>query len=261
MKLRAVAIAAAALAGAMLFAPVEAGSQQKAKAYKAPRTPDGKPNLQGVWSARNTAWGSVEAHGASYGIRAGHSVIVDPADGKIPYKPEALAKREENFKNREQADPLGKCFLPGVPRVMYLPYPFQIFQTPAYVAIASEFGHATRTIYTNGTSHYKDAAFWMGDSRGRWEGETLVVDVANFNAETWLDMSGNFHGEQMRVVERFTRVAADELRYEATITDPETFTRPWTIRMPLYLHREPEAQLFEYECHVYLEDTGRKVYK
>ncbi len=250
----------AAAAGLMLAA-FPAVSQQKGSAYKAPRTKDGHPNLQGIWSARNTAWGSLEAHGASYGIRAGHSVIVDPPDGKIPYTEPARKQRDENFKNREQADPLNKCFLPGVPRLMYLPYPFQIFQTKDYIAIASEFAHATRTIYLGNKGHYADAAFWMGDSRGRWEGETLVVDVANFNAETWLDMSGNFHGEKMRVIEHFTRVAPDELRYEATITDPEVFARPWTIRMPLYLHREPDAQLFEYECHVYLEDTGRKVYK
>jgi len=254
VKLRpAVLFAAVVLLGDLL-------SGQSA-AYKAPRTRDGKPDLQGIWSVRNTAWGSLEAHGASYGIRAGNSVIVDPADGKIPYKEAALRQRDENFKNREQADPLNMCYLPGTPRLMYLPFPFQLFQTPEYIAIASEFAHTTRTIYVNGTSHYGGISFWMGDSRGKWDGETLVVDVADFNASTWLDMSGNFHSDQMKVVERFTRVAPDEMRYEATISDPQVFTRPWTIRMPLYLHREPDAQLFEYECHVYLEDTGRKVYK
>ena len=258
MRLRMIVLAAA-LGGWFLMAPPRSGGQQKGAVYSAPRTPAGKPDLQGVWSVRNTAWGSLEAHGASYGIRAGASVIVDPADGKIPYTAAALKRRDENFKNREQADPLNKCYLPGVPRVMYLPHPFQILQTPEQIVIASEFAHSTRTIYVNGTSHYADAAFWMGDSRAKWEGDTLVVDAADFNAETWLDMSGNFHGEQMRVVERFTRVAPDEMRYEATISDPEVFTRPWTIRMPLYLHREADAQLFEYECHVYLEDSGRKV--
>jgi hypothetical protein len=255
------ALASLTLAGAvLLLAPVPAGSQSPT-AYKAPRTPFGKPDLQGLWSARNTAWGSLEAHGASHGIRAGNSVIVDPADGKIPYTPEALQQREENWKNRHELDPVNKCFLPGVPRLMYMPYPFQIYQTPDYTLVLSEFAHSTRTIYTNGTSHFAEAEFWMGDSRGRWEGETLVVDVAAFNGETWLDMSGNFHSPEMRVVERFTRVAPDEIRYEATITDPQVYTRPWTIRMPLYLHREPDAQLFEYECHVYLEDEGIKTYK
>ena len=230
---------------------------QQAAGYKAPRTRDGQPDLQGIWSARNAASGSLEAHTASQGIRAGNSVIVDPADGKIPYRTEAIAKRDENFKNRRTADPLNKCYTPGVPRLMYLPYPFQIFQTKEYLAVASEFAHTTRTIYLNGTSHLPDIEFWMGDSRAHWEGETLVVDVANFNAETWLDMSGNFHSEQMRVIERMTRVAPDELRYEATITDPKVFTRPWTIRMPLYLDREPDAQLFEYECPVYLEDEAK----
>jgi hypothetical protein len=95
----------------------------------------------------------------------------------------------------------------------------------------------------------------MGDSRGHWEGETLVVDVGNHNAETWFDMSGNFHSEGMRLIERLTRTSADTIDYQVTITDPQVFTRPWTIRMPLYLHREPDAQLFEYECHMYSNEA------
>jgi hypothetical protein len=248
---------AAGLVCGLWWIAAPAPAQQKTLEYKAPRTKDGQPNLQGVWSARNTAWGSVEHHGGSHGIRAGSSVIVDPADGRIPYKEAALKQRDENFKNRKQADPLSKCYLPGVPRLMYLPYPFQIFQTREHIAIASEFAHTTRTVYLNGTKHYADAEFWMGDSRGSWDGDTLVIDAANFNGETWLDMSGNFHSPKMRVVERLTRVAPDEIRYEATITDPEVYTRPWTMRMPLYLHREPGAQLFEYECHAYLEDENK----
>lgn len=241
---------AVAATAAWLLAAIPAGAQQKG--YTAPRTRDGQPDLQGIWEARNTAAVSLEDHGAAGGMRAGRTVIVDPADGKLPYKPEALAKRDENFKNRAAADPLNKCYLPGVPRVMYLPYPFQIFQTPKYVAIASEFAHTTRTIYMNGKGHYADAEFWMGDSRGRWEGDSLVVDVGDHNAETWFDMSGNFHSEALRVIERLTRTAPDTLEYQAEITDPKVFTRPWTMRMPLYLDREPNAQLFEYECHVYL---------
>lgn len=242
------AILAAALAAAL--AP--------AQSYKAPRTRDGHPNLQGIWMAAGTAWGNLEAHTGAYGIRAGASVIVDPPDGKIPYRPEAARQREENFKNRLASDPLNKCFLPGVPRLMYLPYPFQIFQSGNYVFIASEFAHTTRMIYLDGKPHYSDAEFWMGDSRGRWEGETLVVSVAAFNADTWLDASGNHHSEQLRVLERFTRTAHDTLIYEATLTDPKTYTRPWTIRLPLYLSRDPDAQLYEYECHAYLEDEGLK---
>ncbi len=225
-----------------------------AQGYKAPRTADGKPDLQGIWEARNTAAGNLEAHGGSAGIRAGASVIVDPPDGKIPYLPAAIAKRDANFSKRATADPYAKCFLPGVPRVMYLPYPFQIFQTADNIAIASEFDHTTRTIYMKG-GHYAEGEFWMGDSRGKWDGDTLVVDVADFNADTWLDMSGNYHSEQLHVVERFTRTAADTLQYEATMTDPKVFSRSWTIRMPLYLVKDPGAQLYEYECAVYLDDA------
>jgi len=242
----------------ILVSLIVAGSvlaQSKAPAYVAPRSPDGKADLQGIWEARNTAAVSLEDHGANGGMRAGRSVIVDPADGKIPYQPAALAQRDENFKNRAKADPLNKCYLPGTPRVTYMPFPFEIFQTPKYVAIASEFAHTSRTIYLTG-NHYDGVDFWMGDSRGHWDGDTLVVDVADFNEKTWLDMSGDFHSDALHVVERFTRTSADTLQYEATLTDPKVYTRPWTIRMPLYRHAEPDAQIFEYECHVYLEESS-----
>jgi hypothetical protein len=219
---------------------------------------DGKVDLSGIWMARNTAYGSLEAHSASYGIRAGNSVVVDPPDGIIPYKPEALAKRDENFKNRRTLDPAGKCFTPGVPRVMYMPYPFEIFQTKDQIEIFSEFAHTKRDIHLTGRGHYDEGEFWIGDSRGRWEGDTLVVDVANFHPDTWFDMSGNFHSGQLHVLEKFTRTGENTMQYEATMTDPEVFTRPWTIRMTLYRDEDPNAQLFEYECHVYLEDEGLK---
>ncbi len=227
--------------------------------YKAPRTRDGHPDLQGIWevAADSTAAANLEAHSASLGIRAGESYIVDPPDGKIPYKPEALAQRDANFKDRATADPLNRCYLPGVPRVMYLPFPMQIFQAGQYVFLASEFAHTTRMIYLNGKPHYEDAEFWMGDSRGHWDGDTLVVDAGDFNAQTWLDRSGNFHSEQLHIVERWTRTAPDTLTYEATLEDPQVYTQPWTIRVPLYLSRDPNAQLLEYECHVYLEDEPR----
>ncbi|MCU1340233.1 MAG: hypothetical protein JWO19_5814 [Bryobacterales bacterium] len=246
-----------AFAAALVWLLVPGSVAAQQKAYSAPRTRDGQPDLQGIWEARNTAAVNLEDHGAGAGMRAGKTVVVDPSDGRIPYRPDALTKRNENFKNRATADPLNKCYLPGVPRVMYLPYPLQIFQTPKYVAIASEFAHTTRTIYMDGKAHYADAEFWMGDSRGRWEGDTLVVDVGDHNAETWFDMSGNFHSEAMRLIERLTRTGADTIEYEVTVTDPKVFTQPWIIRMPLYLHREPEAQLFEYECHLYLEEGSK----
>ncbi len=243
---------------AVLSLTLIAAAQQKTSAYRAPRTPDGKPDLQGIWEARNTANGNLEAHSAALGIRAGESVIVDPADGKIPYKPEAAEKQKENFAKRASADPVSKCFLPGVPRITYMPYPFEIFETPEFVAITYEYVHASRTISMTRPEHPDNIDFWMGDSRGRWEGETLVVDVADNNPETWLDSSGNHHSEAMHVVERYTRTGPDTLMYEARIEDPKTLTRPFTIRMPLYRQTDKNAQLYEYECHVYLEEAGNQ---
>src|SRR5215471_9972462 len=226
--------------------------------YKGPRTPDGKPDLQGIWQARNTAAAALETHGASGGIAAGLGVVTDPPDGKIPYNPEAAQQRKKNFESRETADPLGKCFLPGVPRANYLPFPFQIFQTPKYLLMAYEYAHSTRTIPLDGSPHLDKIDFWMGDSRGRWEGETLVVDVVDLHDETWFDLSGDFHSDELKLVERYTRTGPETLQYEVTIEDPKVFTKPWKISMPLYLHTEKNAQLYEYECHIYLEEAARK---
>jgi hypothetical protein len=236
------------------FSSLVAG-QSGAPSYRAPRTADGQPDLQGIWQARGTASYNLEDHGPSLGVLAGRGVVIDPADGRIPYQPSALKIREEHHRNRRTADPLGKCFLPGVPRVMYIPFPLQIFQTADFVIIASEFGHTLRTIHFQG-EHPEEIEFWMGDSRGRWDGDTLVVDVANHNADTWLDQAGNFHSEALHVVERFTRTAPDVLMYEATIEDPKTFTQPWKIRIPLDLEKGRQ-QLLEYECHVYLEEEKK----
>jgi hypothetical protein len=215
---------------------------------------DSKRDLQGIWEVRDTtAAADLEAHSADEGIRAGQSYIIDPADGKIPYRPEALAKRNENFKNRAKLDPVNKCYLPGVPRITYMPYPFQIFQTPEFVAVLYEYVHASRTIHMQNPKHLDDISFWMGDSRGHWEGDTLVVDVADNETGTWIDASGDFHSDQLHVVERYTRTGPDTIQYEATIEDPKVFTRPWKISMPLYRHTEKNAQLYEYECHVYRE--------
>src|SRR5450755_2299797 len=150
-----------------------------AQSYRPPRTPDGKPDLQGIWQVMNKAAVNLEDHIATLDMPAGRSVIVDPPDGKIPYTPAAAQQQKENFKNRVKADPLNVCYIPGVPRVMYLPFPMQIVQTPKYVVIASEFAHSLRRIYMDGTKHPDVALFWIGDSRGHWEGESLVVDVAN----------------------------------------------------------------------------------
>jgi len=242
----------------LLVGAFPAAAQEKSRAYVAPRTSDGKPDLQGIWEARSAAAGNLEAHSASMGIRAGESSIVDPPDGKLPYLPSALAQRAENFKKRATADPMAKCFLPGVPRVTYIPYPFQIFQTPKFIAIAYEYVHASRTIHMDGSQHLDNIDFWMGDSRGHWEGETLVVEVTDNIADTWLDDSGNFHSEQMKVTERYRRTAPNVLDYEATIEDPKVFSKPWKIHIPLYLHEEKNAQLYEYECQVYRDESASK---
>jgi hypothetical protein len=250
-------------AGAVMFAAglpgfVQYGFAQSAKPYVAPRASDGKADLQGIWQVRNTAAGALEAHGASLGIQAGNSVIVDPPDGKIPYQPWAAEKRNENYKNRAAADPLNKCYLPGVPRVTYLPFPLQIFQTPKFVAMASEYDHSTRTIPVDGSKHLEDIDFWMGDSRGRWEGDTLVVETTDFNDQTWFDSSGDFHSGELKLTERFTRTDPDTLLYEATFEDPKVFTRPWKISMPLYRHTEKNFQLYEYECPIYLDEAAKE---
>jgi len=137
-----------------------------------------------------------------------------------------------------------------------MPYPFEIFQTPEFIAITYEFEHASRTVQMARHEHLDGITFWMGDSRGRWEGETLVVDVADNNGDTWLDSSGNVHSDAMHVIERYTRTGPDTMQYEATIEDPKMLTRPFKISMPLYRDTSRNAQLYEYECHVYREETA-----
>jgi hypothetical protein len=208
-------------------------------------TPDGRPDLNGIWQVVNTAHVDLEPHPARDGEPAGQGVV---EGGTIPYQAWALARRQENHANRDAADPLSKCYLPGVPRAMYVPMPFEITQTPRHVVIAYEFAHARRIIYTDGSPHVEALEFWMGDSRGRWEGNTLVVTNNNFTDKTWLDHAGNFHSEALRVTERFTPVTADHIQYEATLEDEKVFTRPWKISMPIYRRQEKDLQLLEYDC-------------
>jgi hypothetical protein len=193
-------------------------------------------DLRGVWMAENKADASLE--------RA--RVIVDPPDGKIPYRPDAVARQKQNFANRATADPETRCFQPGVPRAAYVRSPFQIFQNDRAVYIVYQDVHAYRIIYLNGSPHNEGLGYAMGDSRGHWEGNTLVADVTSFSDATWLDASGNYHSDQLHVVERYTRASRDTLMYEATIEDPQVFTRPWKIRMPLRLQKG--IQISEDEC-------------
>ena len=217
--------------------------------YAPPRTPDGHPDLQGVWQVLNTAAWNLEDHQASFGVPAGQSVV---EGGAIPYQPWALAKRKENFDKRAALDPEARCYLPGVPRITYMPYPFQIVQQAGKVSILYEYLNAVRYIYMNGNPHPRgQIEWWMGDSRGHWEGNTLVVDVVYFTDRTWFDRAGNFHSEALHVVERYTPTSPDHLRYEVTIEDPKVFTRPWKMSMSLY-RRQEQSELLEYTCHAYL---------
>ena len=213
-----------ALLVGLLFAPAAVGGAGGRAAVGAnlPRTADGKPDLGGIWQVRNTAASDLLAHAARLHMPAGHAVV---ADNDIPYQPWAAAKRIENFQNRATADPLAQCFMPGVPRIMYLDFPFQIFQTPQMIAMTFEWSSVHRQIYTDGSSHVDGIDFWMGDSRGRWDGDTLVVNVSNHNDKTWFDMAGNFHSEALKLVERYTLVDADTIQYEVTVEDPKVFTQ------------------------------------
>jgi len=218
-----------------------------------PRTADGKPDLSGIWQVLNTAAWDIQDHAASLGVPGGQGVV---EGNEIPYQPWALARKRENYANRRTADPEARCYEPGVPRATYMPYPFQIVQTPTFVAILYEYIHVTRHIYVDGTPHPKGPIdnWWMGDSRAHWEGNTLVVDVIHFTDQTWLDRAGNFHSDALHVVERYTPTDRDHLLYEATIEDPKVFTRPWKMSMPLYRRQEPNVQLLDYECYTLLEE-------
>jgi hypothetical protein len=240
-------------------APATAGRGQ-ANTYKAPRTADGRPNLNGIWQALNTANWDIQDHpakqgplvalGAAFSVPAGQGVV---EGNEIPYQPWALKQKQENGANWLKLDPEIKCYLPGIPRATYLPYPFQIVQTPTNVLMAYEFASASRVIPMNTTS--KDPVdSWMGWSNGRWEGETLVVDVTGFNDQTWFDRAGNFHSEALHVIERYTATSPNTLQYEVTIEDPKVFTRPWKMSMPLYRRVEPNAQLLEYKCVEFVEE-------
>lgn len=228
---------------------------QGAQAYTPPRTWDGQPDLQGVWQVLNTAAWNIQDHHAQLGIPAGRSVV---EGNDLPYQPSALAKRDENRANRLTADPETKCYQPGVPRVTYMPFPFRIVQAPEQVTIFYEYIHAVRNIYMNSKHPEGPIEWWMGDSRGRWEGNTLVVDVVHFTDQTWLDRSGNFHSEVLHVVERYTRTGPDHMLYEATIEDPKVFSRPWKMSMPLYRRQEANIELLEYECYMYMFEESWK---
>ena len=239
----------AVTAGAMLIGGGVASAQTTPRSTsEVPRTADGKPELSGIWQAVNAAAWDLQGHQARKGEPAGLSVV---AGGTIPYQPWAAKKREQNFEHRLTDDPETKCYLPGVPRITYMPYPFQIVQTPTQMAFLYEYVHATRNVFLGSDHPPGHIDWWMGDSRARWDGDTLVVDVVDFNDATWFDRAGNFHSDELHVIERYTRTDRDHINYEVTIEDPKVFTRPWTISMPLYRRQEAGMQLLEYECYAF----------
>ena len=217
-----------------------------------PRTADGKPDLQGIWQVRNRAAYGLEDHVARLGMLPGRSVV---EGGTIPYLPAGAAKRAQNFANRATADPLNNCYFPGVPRIMYMEFPFQIYQTPALIAMTFEWSQVYRMIHTDGDKPPEGIDFWMGDSRGRWEGDTLVVDVTNHNDKTWFDMAGNHHSDALHLVERYTLLDRDTLQYEVTVEDPKTFSRPWKMKMPFYRHKDMD-RILEYQCQAEVEEAN-----
>ena len=209
------------------------------------RTPEGHPDFNGVWQAFTTASWNILDHNAQKGVPAGQGIV---AGNEIPYQDWAAEQQKENYENRMVLDPIHNCYLPGVPRIMYMPYPFRINQTIELTAVTFEYSHAYRWIWTNGTDHPEALEFWMADSRGHWEGDTLVVSVADFNNQTWFDRAGNFHSEEMRLTERFTPMGPNHIGYEVTVEDPQVFTRPWTMKAVLYRRLEDDVQTLDYEC-------------
>jgi hypothetical protein len=284
---------AAAIAALVTIALVWGGftsvSSQTHGGYKAARTADGQPDLSGIWQAMNTANWDIEEHGAApapYADLVG-AYLAEPAGlsvvegGTIPYKPEALAQRNRYRAERLHPDPLviengtedfadpeAKCYQGGVPRVTYMPYPFQIIQTKNSVLIAYEYGGNSARVIKLGDDLEKTRATlintdsWMGQSVGRFEGDTLVVHDRWFSHQIWLDRSGNFYSEDAHVVERYTPISPDHIQYEATIDDPKIFTRPWKMSMILYKHVEPGMQLLEFQCIPFADDfVYGKLYK
>ena len=243
---RAVFLATAMMLAVILASPSDQRLAAADTAVDIPRTSDGKPDLSGIWQTLGALDYDLEPHGTRRDAPPGLGIV---DGGEIPYQPWALEERGKRFEARATADPRSRCFTLGTPRGIYGGEPFQIFQRARDLTLVYQFGHPVRTIHTNGTQHPEGPLdFWLGDSRARWESDTLVVDVTQFNGETWLDRSGNFHSEALHVVERWTFVDANTLSYVATLEDPKVYTRPWTLRALLYRHREPGFQLIENYC-------------
>ena len=229
--------------------------------YQAPRTADGRPDLNGIWQALGAHHWNIEGHAASQGpvvelaalgaIPAGLGIV---EGGEIPYTAAARALQQENKEHWLERDPAIKCYMPGVPRANYMPYPFQVVQTEEYILMAYEFASSSRIVYMNRPDFEAPVDAWMGHSRGSWDGETLVIDVTAQMPDTWFDSAGNHHSNSIHVVERYTPIGPNHIQYEATIEDPETYTRPWTMSFPLYRRIDENMQLLEFKCVEFAEE-------
>ena len=273
-------VVGAAIAAAVVSAVVTASmTRPAAQTAGLSRTIGGQPDFNGIWQALNEAHWDLEAHaarpgmvtqpgvypfeyarvpaapvvalGAAGGVPASLGVV--QGDGRIPYTAEAAATKAENAAHWIDRDPELKCYLPGIPRAMYMPYPFQIVQSTNKIQMAYAFTSTARTIHLDEVEGPPDDTY-MGHSVGRWEGDALVVDVTHFNGKNWFDRAGNFHSTALRLEERFTPLSADALQYDVTIEDPNVFTEPWRISMPLYKRLEPNMQLLEYRCIEFVEE-------
>ncbi len=226
-----------------------------------PRTADGKADFNGLWQTiGNHHWG-IEPHNARMGpdpkwaaigaIPAGTGIV---EGGHIPYTAEARAKQQDNQANWLAKDPVVKCYMPGVPRANYMPFPFQIVQSDEHIIMAYEFASANRIVYMDQPDFEAPIPSWMGHSLGHWEGDTLVIDVTEQMPDSWLDRSGNHHSEQLRVTERYSFLSRDVIQYEVTLTDPVVYTRPWKMTIPLYRRLDQNAQILEFKCVEFAEE-------
>ncbi len=256
---------------AVLLITTEPADGQIPSGYTAPRSKvgDGKPDLSGMWQALNTAhWdilsrspqpGPMYQLGAMFFIPPGRGVV---EGDEIPYQPWAAERRTQNFNNRivtepfnhDLGDPELKCYMPGIPRATYMPYPFQILHGQREILFVYQFAKASRVVHmTKQVELGVDT--WMGVSNGRWDGDTLVVEITELNGLAWLDRAGNFVSRTAKVVERYTPMSPYHLNYEVTIEDPNVFTRPWSMRMPLYRIIDVGAELLEANCVEFSEEA------
>jgi hypothetical protein len=235
------------LAALVLLASAPGAQAAAPKATDVPRLPSGKPDFSGIWQTLSEADYDLQPHAGRRDAPPGPGVV---DGGLLPYLPKAVEQKDANFAARETNDPRLHCYVLGVPRSVYYPAPFQILERERDLTLVHQFGHQVRTIHTNGTQHpvEKDQEFWLGDSRGHWDGDTLIVDVTDFNDRTWLDRAGDYHSTDLHVVEKWRFVDRDTISYEATVEDPQVYVKPWTINVLLNRRRDKNFELIEDYC-------------